>query len=235
MAKKKELKRYSLDFGKKEKVLNYTCQTYQLSRPKKVGAVMSLIRQCQPQSLTEWEEWYFENAITDDKQRVPVTREALDELGDRLFLKIKDNVIPEWLEAFNGLTREDCIAYIHNLTINRTYDGYVREKSVVYDGLANLFPDVRFEESPPELDHSGDVDYLGYVGERAFGIQVKPTTAKANFGNYSVSERMKASFAAFQEDFSGKVFIVFSLDGEIGNPEIVGEIAAEVARLREAT
>jgi hypothetical protein len=42
-----------LDFGKKEKVLNYACQTYQLSRPSKVGAVMALIRECQPQTMEE--------------------------------------------------------------------------------------------------------------------------------------------------------------------------------------
>lgn len=36
--------RYSKEFGKKEKGLNYTCQTYQLSRPNKVGAVMELTR-----------------------------------------------------------------------------------------------------------------------------------------------------------------------------------------------
>ena len=234
MAKKKEVKRHSLDFGKKEKVLNYTCQTYQLSRPRNVGAVMSLIRECQPQTIAEWEKWYFENAVTDGKQPVRVLQSDLVVLGERLYDKIKNVVIPEWQEAFNKLTREDCIAYIHNLTINRTYDGYIREKSVIYDGLAKIFPNVRFEESPPELDHSGDVDYLGYVGEKAFGIQVKPTTAKSNFGNYSVSERMKNSFAAFQEDFSGKVFIVFSLDGEIGNPEIIQEIADEIEQLRIA-
>ena len=154
-------------------------------------------------------------------------------LGDRLYDKINTFVIPEWEEAFRQLTREDCIAYIHNLTINRTFDGYIREKSVTYDGLAKLFPSVRLEESPPELDHSGDVDYLGFVGDKAFGIQIKPTTAKSNFGNYSVSELMKGSFAQFTEEYSGKVFIVFSLDGEIGNPEIIGEIADEIARLQD--
>lgn len=234
MANKKEIKRHSLDFGKKEKVLNYACQTYQLSRPNKVGAVMSLIRQCQPQTITDWETWYFENAVTDGKQVNRITKADLDELGERLYEKILSVVIPEWTDAFSGLTREDCTAYIYNLTINRTFDGYTREKSVVYDGLAKVFPDVTFEESPPELDHAGDVDYLGYVGEKAFGIQIKPTTAKANFGNYSVSERMKNSFEAFQEDFSGKVFIVFSLDGEIGNPEIIAKIADEIARLQTA-
>ena len=28
--------KYSMNFGKKERVLNYACQTYQLSRPNKV-------------------------------------------------------------------------------------------------------------------------------------------------------------------------------------------------------
>jgi len=42
----KKTGKYSKDFGKKEKVLNYACQTYQLSRPNKVGAVMALIREC---------------------------------------------------------------------------------------------------------------------------------------------------------------------------------------------
>src|SRR5690606_40881131 len=56
-------------------------------------------------------------------------------------------------------------------------DLYLREKSVVNDGLAKAFPNVRFEESPPELDHAGDIDYLGFVTEdKAFGIQIKPVT-----------------------------------------------------------
>lgn len=227
----KEFKRYSLDFGKKEKVLNYTCQTYQLSRPRNVGTVMALIRECQPQTIEEWETWYFENAQTDGKNQIKITKEHLSELGIRLHEKIKTIVIPEWQEAFESLTPQDCITYIHNLTINRTFDGYIREKSVVYDGLAKVFPEIKFEESPPELVHAGDVDYMGFVGEKAFGIQVKPMTAKSNFGNYSPSERMKASFADFEDDFGGKVFIVFSLDGEIGNKTVIDDIRAEIERL----
>ena len=154
-------------------------------------------------------------------------------LGIHLHEKITEVVIPEWQEAFRNLTLQDCIDYIHNLTINRTFDGYIREKSVVNDGLAKLYPSVRFEESPSELDHAGDIDYLGYIGEKAFGIQIKPVTAKSNFGNYSVSERMKAGFQDFEEDYGGKVFIVFSLDGEIANKEVLKEIDKEVERLRK--
>jgi len=229
------MKKNSKDFGKKEHVLNYTCQLYKLSRPNKVGAVMALIRECQPTTLEEWEKWYFENAYTDSKNpdRVTkVTKESIAELGERLYKKIQEFVIPEWREAFQQLTLQDCVDYIYNITINRTYDGYIREKSVVNDNLAKRFTDVTFEESDPELDHSGDIDYVAKVGKYQFGIQIKPITANANFGGYSLSERMKASFEDFTEKYGGKVFIVYSEKNVIANKEVIKEIAEEIERLK---
>ena len=223
--------KYSHDFGKKEKVLNYACQTYQLSRPNKVGAVMALIRECQPHTIYEWKQWYFENAYTDAKTKTKITKESLQELGERLYEKITEVVIPEWQAAFAQLTLQDCIDYIFNLTINRTFDGFLREKSVVNDGLSKIFTDIVFEESDPELDHAGDIDYIAKFGNKAFGIQIKPVTAKANFGNYSATERMKASFAEFEEKYGGKVFVIFSLDGEIANKDVIKEIQKEIERL----
>jgi hypothetical protein len=98
--------------------------------------------------------------------------------------------------------------------------------------LAKKFPEVKFVESEPELDHAGDIDYLGYAGNKAFGIQIKPVTAKANFGNYSPSERMKASFKEFEQKYGGKVFIIFSIDDEIENKEVFEEIEEEIRRLQ---
>jgi hypothetical protein len=193
---------------------------------------MALIRECQPKTIEEWESWYFENAQTAGKNPFKITKESLEELGERLYEKITEVVIPEWQAAFSQLTLDDCIDYIFNLTINRTYDGFIREKSVVNDGLAKIFTNVVFKESDPELDHAGDIDYVAKVGDKAFGIQIKPVTAKANFGNYSATERMKASFADFEEKFGGKVFVVFSLDGEIANQEVINEIKTEIERLR---
>lgn len=226
-----KIENYSKNFGKKEKVLNYACQTYQLSRPNKVGSVMALIRECQPKSITEWEQWYFKKAFTESKKPVKITPEILTELGERLYGKITEVVIPEWQAAFSDLSLQDCEDYIHNLTINRTYDGFIREKSVVNNELAEYFPQVKFVESSNDLDHAGDIDYLGLVGNTAFGIQIKPVTANANFGNYSVSERMKENILDFEKKYQGKVFIVFSLDGEIGNSEVIDEIKKEIKRL----
>lgn len=218
--------------GKKEFLLNHACQLYQLTRPNKVGAVMNLIRQCQPTSIEEWEKWYFENAKTEGKTPVRISKESLLELGERLYTKMTELVIPQIQEAINNITRQDCIDYVYNLTINRTYDGYQREKSVVNDGLAKIFKDVEFMESDPELDHAGDIDYVAKVGKYQFGIQIKPVTANANFGGYSLSERMKASFEDFTEKFGGNVFVVYSLDGKIANQEVIESIANEIKRLR---
>ena len=129
------MEKCSMNFGKKEHVLNYACQLYQLSRPSKVGAVMSLIRECQPTSLEQWKDWYFEHAYTESKDPCKVTMDSIKDLGERLYCKIKEIVMPEWEEAFRQLTLQDCVDYVYNVTINRTYDGYVREKSVVIDEI----------------------------------------------------------------------------------------------------
>jgi len=230
------MERYRKHFGKKEKILNYASNTYQLTRPTKVGAVMALIRDCQPSSLEEWEAYYFEKAYTKQKKPVKITEKELIELGERLYAKITHVVIPEWTSAFNALTLEDCIDYIREVTLVRTYDGFLLEKSVINDTLAKIFQDIKFEESDSDLDHAGDIDYLGYVGNHAFGIQIKPVTAAANFGNYKISDRMQANFDEFEEKYGGKVFIVFSVRESnkkvIKNTEVIEEIKQEIDRLK---
>ena len=101
--------------------------------------------------------------------------------------------------------------------------------------ISKEFLQIRFDtfEADHDPDLCGDIDYLGWVGKKAFGIQIKPVTAKANFGNYSVTERMKANFLDFEKKYQGKVFIVFSLDGEIGNAEVIKDIETEIKRLKQ--
>lgn len=43
---------------------------------------------------------------------------------------------------------------------------------------------------------------------------------------------MKENFLDFEKKYQGKVFIVFSLDGEIGNKEVIKEIEAEIKKLK---
>ena len=149
-----------------------------------------------------------------------------------MYAKITEVVISEWTAAFEDLTLQDCKDYIYEVTVIRTYDGFLLEKSIINDGLAKSFPDVKFKESDPELDHAGDIDYIGKVKDKAFGIQIKPITASSNFANYNITERMNASFQYFEEKFGGKVFVIFSR--RIGNKkDIVNRnVLKEIERLR---
>lgn len=49
--------------------------------------------------------------------------EYLEYLGKKLYVKITEVIQAEIEEV----TEEDCIRYIYNLVINRTYDGYLTE------------------------------------------------------------------------------------------------------------
>ncbi len=125
------------------------------------------------------------------------------------------------------------IDYVYELTIPRTFDGYLSEKSVVHDTLAKKFPDVVFEETNPDLDHAGDIDFIGRVGNKAFGLQIKPVTAQASLGNFSATARMEQSFRDFERQFGGRVFIVYSIEDRIHNKEVIDQIDAEIIRLRK--
>ena len=175
----------------------------------------------------------MDSLIQDNVTRNP---KIVEELGEHLYDIITEILSTERKEALRQITKQDCYDYIYEVTLPRTFDGFITEKSVINDFLAKQFPEVVFEESDADLDHSGDVDYIGKVGNKAFGIQIKPVTANANFGNYKLTERMQANFESFEEKYGGKVFIIFSSKvgnkKEVKNKDVLDEITAEIVRLK---
>lgn len=226
------MKKVSKDFGKKEFLLNYANRRWGLTKTAKVGEVMALIRECQPKSYDEWEAWYFFYAKTNTKEPVKITQKTLKELGERLYIKLKEIVVPDIKQAINTTTLDDCVEYIFNLTLRRTFDGFIDEKSTVIDSLTKRFKNVKFVESDSEWDHAGDVDFLGWIDKnKAIGIQIKPVTANANLGNYSVTTRMEKNFQRFKEQHKGKVFIVYSKNNELADRKILIKMDQEIKRL----
>lgn len=113
-----------------------------------------------------------------------------------------------------------------DVTIRRTFNGFFREKSVVFDNLAKIFPELIFEESDPNLDHAGDIDYVAKSTKtsKIIGIQIKPITANIAFSGYSLSERMKKNFTFFEEQYGGKAFVIFSEKEKIINKDVIEQI-----------
>lgn len=225
-------------FGKKEHVLNHTAQRFQLTRPKAVGAISELIHDCKPRSLSEWEEYYWKNAYTNTKERVKITPEVIKELGERLYTKIQEVVIPEWTEAFDTITDQDCVDYIYDVTIFRSYDGYHKESAVYRELGVEFDKEILFEKTDEKTDSAMDVDYTGTVirtGQK-IGIQVKPLSSRSNTYGYSMTERVANNFRRFEVDNDAKVFIIIAKkEGRksiIVNREIISEIRKATGLLK---
>jgi hypothetical protein len=108
----------------------------------------------------EWEDYYFNNVFS---------RQHLEELGKKLFIKISEVCRAE----IENITENDCIWFIKNLVINRTYDGYQSEIQTIYGQLQDLLG-VKLEPAPDEWDRKYNVDFYIKVKDKFIGIQIKP-------------------------------------------------------------
>ena len=108
--------------AEKEFVLNYAMNRWQLNFKRNVGPTSDLIRLCNPKSLKEWEEYYFENAYS---------KQHLDMLGESLYkhisedLPLENRFHPDLIES---ISKSDCINYMYKVVIERTYNGYLKER-----------------------------------------------------------------------------------------------------------
>ena len=109
----------------KEWILNSAMNRYQLNFKRNVGATSESIRKCAPKTLEEWKDYYYSN----------VRSEAhIEELGRKLYVKITEVIQAE----VDEVTEQDCIDYMKQLVINRTFDGYMTEIQTIYGQLQSI-------------------------------------------------------------------------------------------------
>ncbi len=215
----------------KEWVLNIAFNRWQLNRPCYVGKLSEAIRACAPRTVQEWEHFYLSRVKPEGNMLGDTMAEHLQEIGRRLYAKISEQLRAE----VDAITEEDCIRYVYEVVIHRTYEGYQTEKRTVYEQLEHQLG-VKLYPAPDEWDRSYNIDFYIPLGERTIGIQIKPTTYEQTPEPHKWREWMRASHQQFEQEQGGKVFIVFSVKkGEskvIANPEVVDEIRKELARLQ---
>jgi hypothetical protein len=206
----------------KEWILNSAMNRFQLNFKRNVGATSESIRKCSPKTVDEWRIYYFKNVRS---------QEHIEELGKKLYVKITEVIQSEVAQV----TEQDCIDYMTQLVIDRTFDGYITEIQTIYGQLQNIL-EVPIQPAPDEWDRLFNVDFFIQIKEKYIGLQIKPVKSGIQlpeiFKEYGFQ---LATHEKFTKRFGGKVFYIYSAKvgdkKEIQNKEIIEEIKAEIQRL----
>jgi len=208
----------------REWILNSAMNRFQLNFKRNVGATSEAIRKCSPKTLEEWRTYYYTNVKSE---------QHIEELGKKLYVKITEVIQAE----VAIVTEQDCIDYMKQLVIERTYDGYTTEIQTIYGQLQAIL-NITIEPAPDEWDRLFNVDFYIKINDKYLGLQIKPVNQGLQlpeiFKEYGLQQETHKKFT---EVFGGKVFYLFSqkINGkkEIANKEVVDEIAKEIERLKQ--
>ncbi|MEZ4916377.1 MAG: MjaI family restriction endonuclease [Chitinophagales bacterium] len=208
----------------KEWILNSAMNRFQLNFKRNVGATSENIRECEPKSLKEWQVYYFENVRS---------KEHIIELGKKLYVKITEVIAAE----VEGITEEDCIDYMLNLVINRTFDGYITEIKTIYGQLEKAV-NQKIEPAPDKWDRLYNVDFFIQIKGKYIGIQIKPVNQGIQLPQiFKEQEIQKETHQNFEKEFGGKVFYVYSAKNNgkkvIMNMNVIEDIKEEINRLNK--
>lgn len=209
----------------KEWILNSATNRFQLNQKRNVGATSEAIRKCEPKSLEEWRDFYFENVRS---------QEQIIELGKKLYVKITEVLVAE----IDEISEEDCINYIKQLVIDRTYDGYILEIKTIYGQLQEMINE-KILPAPDEWDRLYNVDFYIEINGRYIGLQIKPVSQVASIPEiYKEKGIQHNTHIKFTQEYGGKVFYIYSCkSGDkkiIVNTEVIDEIKAEIDRLKNS-
>lgn len=207
----------------KEWILNSAMNRFQLNFKRNVGPTSESIRKCSPKTIEEWREYYFLNVKS---------KEHIEELGKKLYVKITEVIHSEVADV----TEQDCIEYMMQLVIDRTFDGYITEIQTIYGQLQQLL-NITIKPAPDEWDRLFNVDFFIQIKEKYIGLQIKPVNSGIQLPEIFKEYNLQAeTHKKFTEVFGGKVFYLFSTKvgdkKEIKNKEVIEEIKQEIIRLK---
>ncbi len=218
----------------KEWILNMATNRWGLNKKNSVGPVSNWIRECQPKTVMDWENCYYKklSEFLKSKNIEISPKDYIIHLGQKLYVKITE-VIQAEIEQVN---ENDCVEYIFNLLINRTFDGYQTEIKTIYGQLEQILK-TEIKPAPDEWDRLYNVDFYIQVKDKYIGLQIKPISYEQTPQVHNWKAWLSQSHKKFEQKFGGKVFILLSVkkgnQKEIFNKEITTEILSEIRRLKD--
>ena len=207
----------------KEWVLNSAMNRFQLNFKRNVGPTSESIRKCEPKTIDEWREYYFKNVRSKDH---------IEELGKKLYVKITE-VLPKEIE---DITEKDCIEYMIQMVIDRTFDGYMTEIKTIY-GVLEAELGEKIEPASDDWDRLFNVDFYIKIKDKYVGLQIKPVSDVSHIPViYQQRGLQLETHKKFTDKYGGKVFYIYSIKNGnkkvIANTEIMEDIEKEIKRLK---
>jgi len=158
-------------------------------------------------------------------------KDHIAELGKRLYVKITE-VIRHEIEE---ITIDDCIRYMHEMVIARTFQGYCTEITNVYGRLqAELGLTIR--QAPDDWDR---LSMLIFTLRSTTSSSESRSSLSMTQHKYHKSTRNEAcrkrAIPNSQRNTAAGVLRVFSKGGRertIANPEVIEEMQCEIERLK---
>lgn len=215
----------------KEWILNSAMNRFQLNFKRNVGPTSESIRNCSPKSLINWENYYYSNVRT---------KQHIEELGKKLYTKITEIIKYE----VNDISEEDCINYMVQLVIDRTYEGYKTEIDTIYGQLENILS-LKIKPASDEWDRKFNVDFYFEIQNsqneiKYIGIQIKPINKNIQLPEIHKEYKLQeTTHLKFTKMYGGKVFYIYSTKNSNGkkiiqNIEVIDEIKSEIEKLKQS-
>ncbi len=205
----------------KEWILNSVMNRFQLNYKRNVGGVAEQIRCCKPKTIKDWENYYYSKVYP---------KKHLEGLGKRLYKEIKSTIS----EELDSITEKDCVAYIKDVVIRRTYNGYLNEIETIKQQLQGIISQP-IKPALDEWDRLYGVDYFIHIGKNYLGLQFKPERTAEFMVVHQQHGQLMEQHKKFSEKYGGKVFVIVSKKEKdkyiIENEEVVEEIKNEIKRL----
>jgi hypothetical protein len=217
----------------KEWILNIATNRWGLNKKVSVGPISEWIRECNPKEIQEWKDFYFVKLKEFiNSKNIPLEpQEYLEYLGKKLYTKITEVIRAE----IDKVSEEDCISYIYDLVITKTFEGFQNEIDTIYKKLQKEL-EIQINPAPDKWDRLYNIDFYIKIQDFYIGLQIKPITFNQTPQIYKWIEILSKTHNNFEKDFNGKVFIIFSIKEkdkkEIYNKEVIQEIRELINKLR---
>ena len=150
-----------------------------------------------------------------------------------MYTKITEVISAE----IEDISEKDCIEYMFNMVVDRTFDGYMTEIKTIYGQLQEMLG-LKIEPAPDKWDRLYNVDFFIKIKNKYIGLQIKPAGGVSHIPQIFKERSLQAAtHKKFTEEFGGKVFYIISIkegnQKKIHNTEVISAIKDEIKRLQD--